>query len=112
MACGLEQALWDIETACAAIEAAVGAGDLEAAGLCNRDLHTRLWRFGKLLDESARPASEGSIEPIAGRLSAVLERRALLAQRLCGERDRALDELAEIRAGRHAANHYLDTAES
>jgi hypothetical protein len=106
----LDQGLRDIETACADIEMAVGAGDLEAAVLCNRALHVRLERFGLLLDESSRPAVEGSREHIAARLSSVFERHALLAQRLSRERDLEADELGAIRAGRHAANHYLDTA--
>jgi hypothetical protein len=106
----LDQGLRDIETAFASIETAVGAGDLEAAGLCNRALHVRLERFGVLLDEFPPRLVADSRELIAARLSSVFQRHALLAQRLSGERDLVADELGGIRAGRHAASRYLDAA--
>jgi len=107
---GLDEALDSIEGAFAAIEAALGANDLEAVGLGDRELKTRLALLAALLDEYREPAAAGTLEAIAARLSRVLERHGELTRQLAGDRDRTADELGGLRSGRRAATHYLDTA--
>jgi hypothetical protein len=121
----LDRALKEIETACAALEAAVGAEDWEAAALGDQDLNTSLERFGALLDDGAPLADDAllatrdpqspakdSIEPVAVRLACVLEHHGRLTERLIGARDAAGDKLSQLQKGRRGATHYLDTAGS
>ena len=112
MSGGLDEALDSIEAAFAAIEAALGADDLEAVGHGDRELNTRLALLAALLDEYREPAAADTLKGVAARLSRVLERHGELTRRLTGERDRTTDELGGLRSGRRAATHYLDTAAS
>ena len=109
---GLDEALDSIEAAFAALEAALGADDLEAAGLGDRELHARLALLAALLVEDGEPAAAGTLEGVAARLSRVLERHGELTRHLAGERNRAADELGGVRSGRRAAAHYFDPAAS
>lgn len=108
----LEQELWEIETACASIEAAIGAEDWPAAGQGNRDLNSRLESFGALLADSDRGTPPAGLELAATRLARVLEHHGHLAERLIGARDETGNELAQLRAGHRVASHYLETADS
>jgi len=108
----LDEALDSIEAAFVAIEAALGADDLEAVGLGDRELKARLALLAALLDEYREPTAAGTLEAVAARLSRVLERHGELTRHLNGERDRAADEIGGLRSGRRAATHYLDTAAS
>ena len=106
----LDEALDSIEAAFAAIDAALGADDLEAVGLGDLNLNARLALLAALLDEYREPAAAGSLEALAARLSRVLERHGELTRRLVGDRERTADELRGLRSGRRAATHYLETA--
>jgi len=111
---GLDEVLDSIEAAFAAIETALGASDLEAAGLGDLKLNTRLALLAALLDEYREPPAPaaGTLEAVAARLARVLERHGELTRHLAGDRDRTADELGGLRSGRRAATHYLDTAAS
>jgi hypothetical protein len=108
----LDQALDDIEAAYAAIDAALGADDLEAVKLGDRELNAGLTLLAALLDDHGERTAAGALEAVAARMARVLERHGDLAQHLAAERDRTADELRGLRSGRRAATHYLDTAEA
>lgn len=108
----LDEALDSIEAAFVAIEAALGADDLEAVGHGDCELNARLKWLAALLDEYREPVAAGTLEAVAARLSRVLERHGELTRHLDGERNRAADELGGVRSGRRAAAHYLDIAAS
>jgi hypothetical protein len=112
MSVSVDETLDGIEAAFAAIEAGLGAGDLEAVGVGDRELNAKLALLAALLDEHREPAAAGSLETVAARLARVLERHGELTRHLIGDRDRAADELGGLRSSRRAATHYLDTAAS
>ena len=107
----LDQALADIETACAGIDAALGAGDWQAAGQGNADLDARVACLETLLVEPGLATAGAPFAVIAARLQRVLAHHGSLAVRLRAERDDAGAELAHLRTGRRGTTHYLDTAE-
>ncbi len=108
----LDQALADIEMACAGIDAALGAGDWEAAGQGNAELDARLARLAILLGDAGVATTGVPLAVIAARLQRVLAHHGSLAVRLCAERDDAGAQLAHLRAGHRGTTHYLDTAEA
>ena len=57
-----EQALEEIEAACAGIEAALLAEDWQAASAGNADLDSGLERFAMLLDDAALASDSNSLE--------------------------------------------------
>lgn len=108
----LDRALADIEAASAGIEAALGAGDWQAAAQGNADLDTRLGRLAALLGDTGLAPARAPFADIAARLRRILAQHGSFAVRLRAERDAAGAELARVRAGHRGTTHYLDTAEA
>jgi hypothetical protein len=109
---GLDETLDSIEAAFASLEAALRADNLEAVGLGDRELNARLALLAALLDEYREPAAAGTLEAVAARLSRVLDRHGELTRQVPDDRERTAAELGELRSGRRAATHYLETAAS
>lgn len=105
-----EQLLVSIEATIDSLESAVADERFDDADVLDRTLHDAVGELCACLQRKSAQSAPEDVAAVVTRLKGVLDSHRRIEAALVRAQDEVADELDEIRAGKRAAAHYIESS--